>query len=274
MSLPEQPSTPLRVQAVPAGRPWRWLALGWADLMRCPLPGLVHGLAAALFGALLLLAAGNRFWALAGSFSGFLLVAPVVATGLYAVSRALERGRPATLGTALAAWWPKDHRLVVFGLLLALAGTGWVLTSASLITRFADAPVNSPADFLRVVVLNEQSLLFEAWLLLGSVLAAPMFASSVVAIPLLLDRPHSVKQAVVTSVNAALASPAAMALWATLILVLTLIGMASFMVGLVVVVPWLAHASWHAYRDLVPQADAGEAGKQGKAGKARKAGRR
>ena len=259
MPLPDSPDSLKagpRVQAVPAGRPWHWLALGWADLMRCPVPGLVHGLATALFGALLLLIAGQRFWALAGSFSGFLLVAPVVATGLYAVSRALERGHPATLGTALAAWRPKDHRLVVFGLLLALAGTGWVLTSASLITRFAAAPVNSPADFLRVVVLDEQSLLFEAWLLLGSVLAAPMFASSVVAIPLLLDRPHSVMQAVRTSASAALASPAAMALWATLILVLTLIGMASFMLGLVVVVPWLAHASWHAYRDLVPAEDA------------------
>ena len=256
--------TSLPVRAVAPGRPWHWLALGWGDLMRCPLPGLLHGLAAALFGALLMVAAGNRFWALAGSFSGFLLVAPVVATGLYAVSRALERGRPATLGIALAAWRPKDHRLVVFGLLLALAGTGWVLTSASLITRFAGAPVNSPADFLRVVVLNDQSLLFEAWLLLGSVLAAPMFASSVVAIPLLLDRPHSVMQAVRTSVSAALASPAAMALWATLILVLTLIGMASLMVGLVVVVPWLAHASWHAYRDLVPAAQAADAADAGK----------
>jgi uncharacterized membrane protein len=250
---PGSPRAGLPVRAVPAGRPWHWLALGWADLMRCPSPGLVHGLAAALFGAALMLLAGQRFWALAGSFSGFLLVAPVVATGLYAVSRALERGRPATLGTALAAWRPKDHRLVLFGGLLALAGTGWVLTSASLITGFAAAPVKSPADFLRVVVLNEQSLLFEAWLLLGSVLAAPMFASSVVAIPLLLDRPHGVMQAVRTSVSAALASPAAMALWATLILVLTLIGMASFMLGLVVVVPWLAHASWHAYRDLVPR---------------------
>ena len=250
--MPEQASGAASVHAVPAGRPWHWLALGWADLMRCPLPGLLHGAAAALFGALLLLVAGQRFWALAGSFSGFLLVAPVVATGLYAVSRALERGLPATLGTALAVWRPKDHRLVVFGLLLALAGTGWVLTSASLITRFAAAPVNSPADFLRVVVLNEQSLLFEVWLLLGSVLAAPMFASSVVAIPLLLDRSSSVMQAVRTSFGVALASPAAMALWATLILLLTLIGMATFMLGLVVVVPWLAHASWHAYRELVP----------------------
>jgi uncharacterized membrane protein len=46
-------------------------------------------------------------------------------------------------------------------------------------------------------------------------------------------------------------NPAAMALWATLILALTALGMATLMLGLVVVVPWLAHATWHAYRDLV-----------------------
>jgi uncharacterized membrane protein len=259
MPKPEPRTGALRVRAVPATRPLQWLALGWADLLRCPAPGLLHGVLAAVFGAVVLALARDRFWALAGSFSGFLLVAPVVATGLYAVSRALEQGQRPTLRTALAAWHPKDHRLVVFGLLLALAGTGWVLTSASLITRFAPAPVSSPADFLQVVVLSESSLLFEVWLMLGSALAAPMFISSVVALPLLLDRPHSVLQAVMTSANAALASPPAMALWATLILVLTLVGMATFMVGLVVVVPWLAHASWHAYRDLVPPDEAGGA---------------
>ncbi|MBE0546543.1 MAG: DUF2189 domain-containing protein, partial [Rubrivivax sp.] len=133
----------------------------------------------------------------------------------------------------------------------ALAGTGWVLTSASLITRFAAAPVASPADFLHVVVLSRQDWLFEIWLVLGSVLAAPMFASSVVAIPLLLDRDVSVPDAVLASVRAALLNPVPMALWATLILVVTLLGMATALVGLIVAVPWLAHASWHAYRDLV-----------------------
>jgi uncharacterized membrane protein len=240
-----------RIQPVPPGRPWVWLARGWVDLLRCPLPGLVHGLTAACFGALLLYLARDRFWLLAGSFSGFLLVAPLVATGLYAVSRALEQGQRGTMAVAWAAWKPRDHRLVVFGLLLALAGTGWVLTSAALITRFAAAPVNSPIDFLRVVVLDPESYLFEIWLVLGSVLAAPMFASSVVAIPMLLDRPQGVLTAVTTSASAVLASPLAMALWATLLLTLTLIGMATFMVGLIVVVPWLAHSSWHAYRDLV-----------------------
>jgi uncharacterized membrane protein len=245
-----------RIRSVPLTQPLRWLGRGWSDLMRCPLPGLLHGLAAALFGAALITLARNKFWLLAGAFSGFLIVAPLVATGLYELSRGLSQGRRVGLADALAVWKPKDSRLVRFGLLLGLAGTGWVLTSAALITVFAPQPVSSPLDFLRVVVLQDTGHLFEGWVVLGSVLAAPMFASSVVAIPMLLDRPHGVLTAVATSVGAALMNPLPMALWASLLLVMSLIGMATFMVGLVVVVPWLAHASWHAYTDLVEPVEA------------------
>jgi uncharacterized membrane protein len=241
----------IEVRMVPLARPFRWLARGAADLWRCPLPGLAHGLASAAFGALLIAVAGPNFWVLAGAFSGFLIVAPLVATGLYAVSSALQRGRPAGLATALEAWKPKNRRLVVFGLLLALAGTGWVLTSAGLITRFASAPVTDAVAFLRVVVLAPDSWLFEAWLLLGGVLAAPVFASSVVAIPLLLDRPLGVRAAVFTSWRVVLANPVTMALWALLIMGFSALGIAAALLGLIVVVPVLAHASWHAYQDLV-----------------------
>ena len=113
------------IKPLPALRPLAWLALGWQDLLRCPGPALLHGAALALFGAMLLWAARGEFWLLAGAFSGFLIVAPVLATGLYAISRALSRGAPAGLRTAIDAWRPRDGRLVVFGLLLALAGTGF-----------------------------------------------------------------------------------------------------------------------------------------------------
>lgn len=222
-----------------------------ADLVRAQVPGLLHGLACTLFGLVLATLAGDRFWALAGAFSGFLIVAPLVAAGLYQVSRRLARGEQTGLADVLALWRSLDARLVRFGALLAVAGSGWVLTSAAMITGLSPAPVDSPSDFLRVVVLGPDTWLFEGWLVLGALLAAPVFASSAIALPLLLDRPVGVMSAVLTSWRAVLASPVALAHWALVIVLLTALGMATAMLGLVVVVPWLAHASWHAYDDLV-----------------------
>jgi uncharacterized membrane protein len=238
------------VRNIPLLRPLGWLARGWQDLMRCPLPGLLHGLALAVFGAGLIVLAHDRFWLLSGAFTGFLLVGPLLATGLYAVSRALERGQRADLAVALSAWKP-DGRLMVFGLLLAFAGTGWVMTSASLITGFSPAPVRTPLDFLRVVVLNDNTPLFEIWLAMGALLAAPVYASSVVAMPLMMDRPVGVLAAVLTSWRVVQTHPLPMALWAALLMGLTVLGMVTGLIGLIVIAPWLAHASWHAYRDLV-----------------------
>ncbi len=248
----------LPVRAVGWAQPLDWLARGWRDLMRCPVPGLLHGLVTAAFGLTLVLYAHEHFWIMAGAFSGFLIVSPIVATGLYAISRQLE-SKPGTAAPTLKdvwrVWRSQDPRLMHFGLLLGLAGTGWVMTSASMITSFSDAPILRPLDFLRYVVLDDQSWLFEAWLMLGGFLAAPIFASSVVAIPLLLDRRGTVTQAVLTSWQAVLASPGPLALWAALIMGLTALGMATLLLGLVVIVPWLGHASWHAYRDLVAVGD-------------------
>ncbi len=250
------PSCDLRIRSVNLGRPLRWLDLGARDLRRCPGPGLLHGAASAAFGLALLALAGDRFWLLAGALSGFLIVAPLVATALYEVSRRLQAGGAGpTLAQVLAVWKPRDARLITFGALLALAGTGWVLTSASLITAFAPQPVHHPMDFLRHVVLREDLPLFEIWLVLGGVMAAPVFASTVVALPMLLDRPCGVLAAVLASWRVVMANPGAMALWAAILMFWSLVGMLTGMIGLVPIVPWLAHASWHAYRDLVaPQA--------------------
>ena len=250
------------VRSIRFTRPLAWLALGWRDLWRCRTASLGQGLALAGLSALLWAFGGSHFWWLAGALSGFLVVAPVLATGFYVLSRALERGEPADVRVVLRTWlfWQRNHRsrwdhgywsLVRFGLLLALAGTGWVLVSAALITLLASEPVRSPQDFLQLVVLAPDSRLFALWLLLGSLLAAPMFASSVVSMPLLLDRRVGLWQAVDTSWKTVLANPATMALWTVAIVVLTLLGMASGMLGLALTVPVLGHASWHAYRELV-----------------------
>jgi len=230
--------------------PLRWLALGWTDLRRNPLPGLAHGLLLAAFGWLLLWTARDQFWLLAGAFSGFLIVAPVLATGLYHVSRCGAQGRRVGIGDVMGLWRSGDGRLVRFGLLLALAGTGWVITSAALVTYMSPQPILKPLDFLRHVVLVREVGLFEMWLLLGAALAAPVFASSVVAMPMLVDSSVPVNMAVVESWRAVAAHPGPMVLWAVLIGVLMGLGMLSGLLGLIVLMPLTAHASWHAYCDL------------------------
>jgi uncharacterized membrane protein len=267
------PETLPLVRTIGIMQPLTWLALAWRDMARAGWISFAHGLAMTVFGGLIIAVAGNRFWLLAGALSGFLVVAPVLATSLYALSRALERGEPASMQVVFKTWfnWQHSHFnkwtsqywcLVQFGLLLALAATTWVLTSAALITLLAPEPVRTPVDFLRVVVADSESGLFELWLALGGFLAAPIFASSVVSIPLLLDRRITLMQAVLTSWRTVLYNPIPMAFWAALIAGFTLLGVGSLLLGLIAVMPMLGHASWHAYRDLVdvttlPARDAG-----------------
>jgi uncharacterized membrane protein len=261
-SYASSPNKTPTVRTVGVFQCFTWLMLGWKDLYRSGAVSLAHGLVLAVFGAVLFWVAHQRFWFLAGAFSGFLVIAPVLATSLYALSRALERKESADWSIVGKTWlnWQGSHRnkwgndywcMVQFGALLALAATGWVLTSAALITLLSPVPVSTPLDFLHTVVLARDNWVFELWLALGGVLAAPMFASSVVSMPLLLDRRISLLQAVLTSWRVVLANPIPMAVWATVLMLLTLLGFASLMLGLVVIIPLLGHASWHAYRDLV-----------------------
>ena len=239
-------SSPPPARPVTLQSPRRWLALGCADLKRNPMPGLAHGFLLTAFGWLLLWAARDQFWLLAGAFSGFLIVAPILATGLYQVSRQ----RTAGLDEVIELWRSGDGRLVKFGLLLGLAGTGWVLTSAALITWGSPVPILKPVDFLRHVVLVREIGLFEVWLLLGVLLAAPVFASTVVARPMLVDTRASGMEAVAESWRAVASHPGPMVLWAVVIALLVGLGMLTALLGLIVLIPLLAHASWHAYRDL------------------------
>ena len=256
------PTAPLSVRSVGPLQPLVWLVLGWRDIARAGWVSIVHGLVMALGGAGIVWVAHQRFWLLAGALSGFMVVAPVLATSLYALSRAIESHEKPNFAVVLKTWlnwqhshfnkWGNDYWCMVqFGALLALAATGWVLTSAALITLLAPVPINTPMDFVQHVVLARDGWLFEVWLAVGGVMAAPMFASSVVAMPLLLDRRVTLLQAVLTSWQTVLANPGPLALWAMIIMVFTLLGLGSLLLGLIPVIPMLGHASWHAYRDLV-----------------------
>jgi uncharacterized membrane protein len=235
-------------------QPLTWLALAWRDMARAgwisrPWPG------AGVFGGLIIAVAHDRFWPLAGALSGF-LVAPVLATSLYALSRALERGEPAsrrcsrpgsTGSTATSASGAASTGAWCCSVLLALAATGWVLTSAALITLLAPEPIRT-GRFPAGRGGGPDSLLFSSgWRWAG---CWPRRSSlPVVSIPLLLDRRVTLLQAVLTSWRTVLQSDSHGVL-GCLIAGFSLLGLGSLLLGLIAVMPMLG-ASWHAYRDLV-----------------------
>ena len=250
------------VRTVGMMQPLIWLVMAWRDIAKAGWVSILHGLVLTVAGIAIIALARHRFWLLAGALSGFMVIAPVLATSLYALSRAIERREKPDFSVVLKTWlnwqnshfnkWDSDYWCMLqFGALLAAAATGWVMTSAALITLLAPVPINNPLDFVHHVMLAKNGWLFEIWLALGGVMAAPLFASSVIAMPLLLDRRVTLMQAVLTSWQAVLANPMPMAFWASIIMIFTLLGLGSLLLGLIPVLPMLGHASWHAYHDLV-----------------------
>jgi uncharacterized membrane protein len=235
------------------------LAAGARDLRAAPTFGM--GLAA------LFVAAGWLLIALLFRFGlpylvyplamGFALVAPFAAVGFYAVSDMLARGEAPTwrrLGARISAAARRDVRwmALVTGFALFL----WMDIAAMLFFGFFGLAALGP-DFLERLLMTPAGLTF---LLIGhaagAVIAMLVFSISVVSFPMLYDRDVDFVTAMVTSVRLVVANPVTMAAWCALIAVMIGLSLLSALIGLLVVLPLVGHASWHLYVRAV--APAGE----------------
>ena len=238
------------VRQVSPGHVVRWVKLGWKDFVGAGWPSFVHGII--VFAAsLAIIEIALLYWPiLPGAISGFVLVGPILATGLYALSQRLERKQRPRMQDAVVAWRRSSRCLVRFGLLLILAGAAWVGITALLFGFFVKAEITSPMVFLHFALVQNE-LHFLLWAVLGGLGAALVFGVTVVSVPLLLDRDVDTRTAVLTSIRAVGENPITMAWWATFILVATGLSVFTLMLGFVVLYPVMGHASWHVYRDLV-----------------------
>jgi len=241
-----------RVRQVSTKAPLRWLAQGWDDMRRAPSISLGYGLLVALAGVILLWLSHEYTHLAPALTSGFLLVAPALAINQYAVSRRLERAEPVNSVQLFDDWRHNRGSIALFGLGLALTLLAWERISAVLFALFYGGDVPDLNHFTAQIWLSgNYRQLALAYVLAGGALATMVFCLSVVSLPLMLDRDVDVVTAAAVSLEAVHLNPRAMLLWAALIVVCTAIGFVTLMIGLVIVFPVLAHASWHCYRDLV-----------------------
>ena len=248
--LDRDPGLPA-VRRVPTTQPLVWLRLGWQDLRSNAALSLTYGLVFTLAGYELLLFAEPHPYLFTAAVSGFMLVAPMLAAGLYEISRRQGEGMTTRLGESLQGWTRNGDAMALFGLVLVMAVIAWERLSAILFALFYGGNLPSVQSFLPTVFLSGDYLGFViVYVVVGALLAALVFAMSAISVPMLVDREIDVLSAIATSFKAVQKNPATMARWAALLVALMVVGFATLLVGMIVLLPWAAHASWHAYRDL------------------------
>lgn len=241
----------IHINKVDVMSPFSWLAHGFSDLKKAKIPSLVYGLTFAVTGLLLVfIAAKNPIWS-AALTTAFLLTGPFLAIGLYDLSRQIEAGDKPCLLDSINIIKANIINLGIFATVLGFLLMIWLRVAA----------------LIAGIFFNDVELIIKGWAVLfsegrsaefilffsffGFFIAQLAFSISVVSIPMLLHRKVDIVTAIVTSLRVVIKNPLAMLVWAVIIVALIGLGMAFAFVGLMVTLPIVGHASWHAYRDLV-----------------------
>lgn len=223
--------------------PLRWLAAGWRDVRRAPALTAVYGAVIVLVSVAISALAWQlgRFALLAALLSGFVFVAPLIAVGLYSVSRALEEGRRPQLSDSFRLIRSIPGQAAVFALIQMVVLFTWS-RSGMMVSAFMPIEPDNIQSLIEFLAVGSA---------VGTIFAALTFATAVFSLPMIADRDVDMVTAVVSSVNAVLRNKRVALIWASLIALITLIGFATAFVGLGLLMPWLAYAAWHSYRETL-----------------------
>lgn len=240
---------------VEMGQIGTWLRKGWMDMAHAPVASLFYGLMMTMFVLLVLASVRQSPFLMFALATSFVLMAPFLATGLYDIARQLEQGRAPDLISSLTAW-----RYNVTDMALYAVAIGVIIAIWSRITPLIAAVVQSqsllivdPAAGALGFLTSDVGVQFlVAFGVIGAMVAAFVFAISVVTIPILLKtREIGVISAMIVSFQVTMENKGVMLVWAALIGALVTLGVLTLGFAMIVVMPMLSYASWHAFNDLV-----------------------
>ncbi len=230
-----------------------WLNHGIADLKQAKFASLFYGIIFASAGMLMHTVLFEVSWLLSGLTTGFLLIGPFLAMGLYDLSRRMELGEKPALIPTLTSWRSNLLNVGIFAGVLVVILLIWARASLIIFALFFQGGLPTFLEIVQTIITFEQPTFALVYFAVGGFFAAFVYAVSVVAIPLMADRKTDAVTAAIASLLSVMRNIIPMSLWALTIVLLVAIGFATHFIGLIITMPIIGHASWHAYRDLVEQ---------------------
>ncbi|MCC6597293.1 MAG: DUF2189 domain-containing protein [Alphaproteobacteria bacterium] len=231
-----------------------WLRAGWRDLCAAPLPGLLYGLVICLI-SLAVVAAMYKLafdYILFPALSGFLIVGPFMAIGLYEESRRIAAKKTTKPMDVLRVKAASPGQLLYMGVLLCVLMLLWMRAAVLLYSIvFGLTPFLGTAHIIETLFYTDRGLiLLVVGSLVGALFAAFSFAISVFSVPMLLNERTDALTALGTSMAMVWRNLPVMLCWGGIVMVLSVFSILTGMLGFIVIFPVLGHATWHAYVDI------------------------
>jgi uncharacterized membrane protein len=248
-SPPAAQGPTVHFSVLPLGAPLRWLVLGFADMRANPGIAAFYGLAFWVMAQVLAWVFRRSPEYTLSMVSGCLLVGPFLAMGLYEVSRRREAGQAPNLSASLTCWDGHIKSMSMLVLVLMVLELLWGRASLVVFAVFFSTGMPSTTGVIEAIFNPENFDFVAVYLFVGGIFATLVYAISVVSIPMILDHDTDAISAGITSVRVFFGELAVMLFWGVILSCMVVLSfMSVWMLGLIIVGPWLGHASWHAYR--------------------------
>lgn len=237
---------------LPPSAAFEWLRAGWRDFMAGPLSSLSHGIILLVLSACVLLAlwAADLLYLALPAISGFLIVGPFLALGLYRKSSILADGGRPGFAAALFPRVAAGGQIAYAGLLLGLLVLFWLRAADLLYALFFGLkPFPGALEALHDVLTSPRGwMLIGVGSLVGALFAAFAFAISLFSLPMMMEERCDALTALGMSFAMTAQNLVPVLVWGGIVSCGLLLSLATGLLGLVVVFPVLGHATWHAYR--------------------------
>ena len=229
------------------------LVEGARDMRATGFAGVAYGIVFVLMGYAIAEVYRQVWQMTMGLTAAFFLMGPFICCGIYDLSRQKALTGKAALRASLSCWSRNWKSIAFFAATLTFFMIVWARVSVVIFALFAKHTYPTLTDMVGNILSGDNLAFLLVWGVAGLAFASLVFATSVVSMPMMLDRDADTMEAIGASAITLWNNTGAMLVWAGVITVLIGLSLVFFLPSLALTATLVGHTTWKVYKALVPE---------------------